>query len=82
MNRKIFSFAIGSFVFATAIAISATSASHLRFEISFPATSSTKPPDGRMLARAFSRLRYHQMFMSHAVERMLKTAPAGANLKS
>ncbi len=52
MNRRTFSFAIGSFVFATAIAISATaqpSASQLRFEISFPAASSAKPLDGRML---------------------------------
>ena len=31
---------------------------------------------------ALSRLRYHQMFMPRAVERMLKTAPAGADLKS
>lgn len=52
MNRRTFSSAIGSFVFATALAISATaqpSASQLRFEISFPATSSVKPLDGRML---------------------------------
>ncbi|MGQ0762966.1 MAG: hypothetical protein ACT4OT_13265 [Acidobacteriota bacterium] len=52
MNRKTFSFAIGSFVFATAIAISAAaqpSGSQLRFEISFPAASSAKPLDGRML---------------------------------
>jgi hypothetical protein len=31
---------------------------------------------------AYSRLRYNQMFMPRAVERMLKTAPAGADLKS
>ena len=31
---------------------------------------------------ALSRLRYHQMFIPRAVERMLKTAPAGADLKS
>jgi hypothetical protein len=31
---------------------------------------------------ALSRLRYHQMFMPRAVERMLKTAPPGADLKS
>lgn len=50
MNRRTFSFAIGSFVFAAAIAISATAqTSQLRFEISFPATSSAKPLDGRML---------------------------------
>ena len=33
-------------------------------------------------ANAYSRLRYHQMFMPRAVERMLKTAPAGADLTS
>ncbi len=33
-------------------------------------------------ANAYSRLRYHQMFMPRGVERMLKTAPAGADLKS
>ena len=53
MNRRIFSFAIGSFVFATAIAFSATaqtsSGSKLRFEVSFPVASSAKPLDGRML---------------------------------
>ena len=31
---------------------------------------------------ALSRLRYHQMFIPKIVERMLKTAPAGADLKS
>ena len=31
---------------------------------------------------ALSRLRYHQMFIPRAVERLLKTAPAGADLKS
>jgi S-formylglutathione hydrolase FrmB len=31
---------------------------------------------------ALSRLRYHQMFIPKGVERMLKTAPAGADLKS
>jgi hypothetical protein len=31
---------------------------------------------------ALSRLRYHQMFMPRAVERMLKTAPKDADLKS
>jgi len=31
---------------------------------------------------AFSRLRYHQMYIPRAVERMLKTAPLGADLKS
>ena len=31
---------------------------------------------------ALSRLRYHQMFIPKAVDRMLKTAPAGADLKS
>ena len=30
---------------------------------------------------ALSRLRYHQMFIPKAVERMLKTAPAGADLQ-
>ncbi len=33
-------------------------------------------------ANAYSRLRYHQMFMPRAVERMLKTAPPGADVKS
>jgi hypothetical protein len=31
---------------------------------------------------ALSRLRYHQMYIPKAVERMLKTAPQGADLKS
>jgi hypothetical protein len=31
---------------------------------------------------ALSRLRYHQMFIPRAAERMLKTAPAGADVKS
>jgi hypothetical protein len=31
---------------------------------------------------ALSRLRYHQMFIPKAVERMLKTAPPGADVKS
>ena len=31
---------------------------------------------------ALSRLRYHQMFIPKAVERLLKTAPAGADVKS
>jgi hypothetical protein len=31
---------------------------------------------------AFSRLRYHQMFLPRIVERILATAPAGADLKS
>ncbi|MBI3405169.1 MAG: hypothetical protein HY046_06895, partial [Acidobacteria bacterium] len=31
---------------------------------------------------AYSRLRYHQMFIPRAVERILKTAPAGSDLKS
>ena len=31
---------------------------------------------------ALSRLRYHQMYIPKGVERMLKTAPAGADLKS
>lgn len=31
---------------------------------------------------AISRLRYHQMFIPKIVERMLKTAPSGADLKS
>jgi len=31
---------------------------------------------------ATSRLRYHQMFIPRSVERMLKTAPPGADLKS
>ncbi len=31
---------------------------------------------------AFSRLRYHQMFVPRAVERILKTAPPGADLSS
>ena len=31
---------------------------------------------------AISRLRYHQMFAPKIVERILKTAPAGADLKS
>ncbi len=34
------------------------------------------------LANAFSRLRYHQMFIPRAVERLLKTAPEGADLTS
>ncbi len=33
-------------------------------------------------ANAYSRLRYHQMFIPRAVERILKTAPAGADLTS
>jgi len=33
-------------------------------------------------SNAYSRLRYHQMFMPRAVERILKTAPAEADLKS
>jgi hypothetical protein len=33
-------------------------------------------------ANAYSRLRYHQMFAPKIVERLLKTAPAGADLKS
>jgi hypothetical protein len=53
MSRRTFSFAIGSIVFATAFAVSASAqtsrASQLRFEISFPAGSSAKPLDGRML---------------------------------
>jgi hypothetical protein len=31
---------------------------------------------------ALSRLRYAQMFMPKALDRMLKTAPSGADLKS
>jgi hypothetical protein len=31
---------------------------------------------------AISRLRYHQMFIPKILERILKTAPAGADLKS
>jgi hypothetical protein len=31
---------------------------------------------------AISRLRYHQMYAPHIVERLLKTAPAGADVKS
>ena len=31
---------------------------------------------------AYSRLRYHQMFAPKIVERILKTAPAGADLTS
>jgi hypothetical protein len=31
---------------------------------------------------AISRLRYHQMFAPKILERILKTAPAGADLKS
>jgi hypothetical protein len=31
---------------------------------------------------ALSRLRYHQMFIPKGIERLLKTAPAGADLKS
>jgi hypothetical protein len=31
---------------------------------------------------ALSRLRYHQMFIPKAIERLLKTAPAGADLES
>ncbi|HEX6189986.1 MAG TPA: hypothetical protein VFZ40_18050 [Pyrinomonadaceae bacterium] len=53
MNKKTFRFAIASFVFATAFAVSASaqtsSGSQLRFEVSFPQTSSAKPLDGRML---------------------------------
>ena len=33
-------------------------------------------------SNAVSRLRYHQMFLPRAVEQMLKTAPAGADLTS
>jgi len=33
-------------------------------------------------ANAYSRLRYHQMYIPKAVERLLKTAPLGADLKS
>jgi hypothetical protein len=33
-------------------------------------------------SNALSRLRYHQMFIPKAVERMLKTAPPGADLTS
>jgi hypothetical protein len=33
-------------------------------------------------SNAYSRLRYHQMYIPKAVERMVKTAPAGADLKS
>ena len=33
-------------------------------------------------AQRLSRLRYHQMFIPKIVERMLKTAPPGADLKS
>jgi hypothetical protein len=33
-------------------------------------------------ANAYSRLRYPQMMLPWAVERMLQTAPAGADLKS
>jgi hypothetical protein len=33
-------------------------------------------------ANAYSRLRYHQMFIPKAVERMIKTAPPGADLTS
>jgi hypothetical protein len=33
-------------------------------------------------ANAYSRLRYHQMFAPKIVERMLKSAPPGADLKS
>jgi hypothetical protein len=33
-------------------------------------------------ANAYSRLRYHQMFIPKFVERALKTAPAGADVKS
>lgn len=33
-------------------------------------------------SNAYSRLRYHQMYIPKAVERMLKTAPPGADLKS
>ncbi len=33
-------------------------------------------------ANAYSRLRYHQMFAPRIVERILKSAPAGADLKS
>jgi len=33
-------------------------------------------------SNAYSRLRYHQMFIPKAAERMQKTAPAGADLKS
>jgi hypothetical protein len=33
-------------------------------------------------ANAYSRLRYHQMFIPQAVERMRKTAPLGADLTS
>ena len=33
-------------------------------------------------ANAYSRLRYHQMFIPKFVERARKTAPAGADVKS
>jgi hypothetical protein len=33
-------------------------------------------------SNAYSRLRYHQMFIAKAVERMQKSAPAGADLRS
>jgi len=33
-------------------------------------------------ANAYSRLRYHQMYIPRAIERLLKTAPLGADLKS
>jgi hypothetical protein len=33
-------------------------------------------------SNAYSRLRYHQMFIPKAVARMEKTAPRGADLKS
>jgi hypothetical protein len=53
MNKKTFRFGITSLVLATACAFSASaqtsSGSQLRFEVSFPATSSAKPLDGRML---------------------------------
>jgi hypothetical protein len=34
------------------------------------------------LPNALSRLRYHQMFIPRAVERILETAPEGADLTS
>jgi hypothetical protein len=33
-------------------------------------------------ANAYSRLRYHQMFAPKIVERILKSAPSGADIKS
>ncbi len=49
MNKKSFIVTIASLIFATAFTVSVSAQDKLRFEISFPAASSAKPLDGRML---------------------------------